>query len=138
MPKRSPRRKCIAELGPGDDAPGDGPGDLPDDERGALSLESPGQRFVLRADIGMARIEEKPRMMLDVAYLPVDGGAVRVDIEDGEENANAFHPAVQHFGFLRFRDGGDRPIRGGEDSIWVFGCFAFRIAEENSRAERYR
>ena len=60
----------------------------------------------------------------------VVGGAVDVDVEDGEENADAADAAVEEFAFFDFLDVGDASIGGRDDEAGVLRNAAGRVAEE--------
>ena len=61
-------------------------------------FKSPGHRFVLIRAGRIARIEAEAFVMFAVNDFPIDRRPVRVDIEDGEENADP-----SHLRFLRLR-----------------------------------
>lgn len=116
--------------GPGDDAAGDEAGDLAEDEGAVGSFEEPVHGFVTDIDFRVAGVEEFTGMVVDFGDAAGGGGAVDVDIEDGEEDGDAFHGGMDVPGFLDGIDGDDAAIGSADDVERVGGDGSFGVAEE--------
>jgi hypothetical protein len=128
----------LALGGPGDDAAGDEAGNLADGDGAVLGFEPPGAAFVAGAGVGVADVEELAGLVDGALDFAGDGGAVDVDVEDGEEDGDADHGAEMEIGLVVFLDADDEAVGGGDDDVFVGGDGAFGVAEEVEDEEKQK
>ena len=119
---------------PADDAARDEACDLADEDGAAGGTEEPRLVFVTDIDLEVAGVEKFASGV--VGFL--DGGgersAVDVDIEDGEEDADAAKLAETEARILGFVDADDFAISGADEGKGVGGGGTLGIAEEKQDA----
>src|ERR1700719_3210871 len=63
----------------------------------------------------------------------INRSAIRVHVEDRQEDADAASSRSQNVAFFDFDDVGNRPVRGGDDRVWIRWNAAFGIPEKIQR-----
>lgn len=129
--------EVLVESGPGDDAAGDGAGDLPHDELESVAADKPPRACgVVGRGGGATRIVIDALKIRRVSDMAVDGGAVHVDIKDREKNPDAAHTAVGELAFLDFDDVGDASVRRRDDDPRASRNLPCRITKEPQGKEQ--
>ncbi len=67
--------------------------------------------------------------MQSINYAPINGCAVRVDIKNRKENADATHFRFQNFSFLHFDDIGDFAVRRSYHNMRIWRGVSLRVTE---------
>ena len=115
---------------PRHDAPRDGPGDLPDDERRLCSRDGPSQRLVALVAVRVTGIQIVAGMVLAIRDAPGDGRAIYVNGKDVQKDTHPQCRAVDDFVFLHDFDGINHPIGTRHDDVIARRDTALRVAKE--------
>ncbi len=119
---------------PADDAAGDEASDLADEDGSAGGAEEPSLVLVTDVDLEVACVEEFASGVVGFFYGGGEGCAVDVDIEDGEEDADAAELAEAEAGVLGLVDADYFTIGWADEGQGVGWGGAFGIAEEKQDA----
>src|SRR5439155_10170326 len=121
----------ISDLRPRHDASRNCSRDLAHHNRDAWIFKSPRHRFVLLGTVQTARIETKSFLVLSVSDLAVDRRAIRVDVEDRQENSDAPRPCFENVVFIPFDYVHHSAIGSSHDYIRIQRHPALRLAEKS-------
>ena len=121
---------------PAHNPPGDKAGDLAHEDGATGGLEKPGLIFVTNIDFEVSGIEKFTSRVVGFFNGARKGAAVDVDIQDGEENADAAKLPEAERGVFRFVDTYHPAVGGADEGEWIGRRCAFRIPEEEQQANQ--
>jgi hypothetical protein len=124
----------IAGLLPADDPSGDETSNLTDQKRTLGGTQKPGLVFVADIDFEVASIKEFASRVVGFFNRTCKGAAVDVDIEDGEENADAAKLPKTERGVLCFVDTDHFSVCRADEGEWIGRRGAFGISEKEKQA----
>ena len=120
---------------PADDAAGDEAGDLANEDGTAGGAQEPSLVFVTDIDFVVAGIEEFAGGVVGFLDGGSERGTVDVDIEDGEEDADAAKLAEAEARILGFVDADDFTIGGADEGEGIGRGGTLGIAKKEKEAE---
>src|SRR3954470_16741457 len=87
---------------------------LANNESPSRVLERPGHGQIFRRAIGVASVEAEPRVRPLVNNFAFDWGSIRMNIENREENADAFLQRIDYLRLVDLDNVGDASIGSRE------------------------
>lgn len=116
----------VAGLGVGDNAAGDGAGNLPHEHVLALgSADQDGRSLVFGAGLGKIGRQEAPGLMGNESHLAIDRIPVGMDIENAHEHRKLDTAAFEDLGFVYLLERHDLAVDARYDGA---GCVARKVA----------